>query len=69
VPEVVLCIGVFTPFQLQIHFTVSPRLIRTDAGSKQMQLLGLTVTLTVAAPAIVRQKAKNEATINTVTGE
>jgi hypothetical protein len=59
VPEVLLC-----PLELQVHCTVSPRWIVTDAGTKQKQL-GPTMTVTVAALATVEEKARSGAIIHT----
>ena len=54
VPEVLLCIGgpPYPSSELQVHCTVSPGWIVTDAGEKQKQPLP-TVTVTVVAfPAV-----------------
>jgi hypothetical protein len=54
------------PLELQVHRTVSPGWIVTDAGTKQKQL-GPTITVTVAPLATLGWKTRSEATITTNT--
>src|ERR1022692_3198313 len=59
-PEVLLW-----PSSLQVHCTVSPSWIATDAGENWRRPPGATVTVTVTPLATVEQKARSGAIVTT----